>query len=89
MRSAATVVLALVAGWGGGLAGSPARAEALWQQLPPPAAMPKAEESGYAPVNDIQMYYAVFGAGEPVILLHGGLGNADYWGDQVPALAEH
>ena len=22
----------------------------------------------------------------PVILLHGGLANSDYWGDQVPAL---
>ena len=48
--------------------------------------MPKAEESGYAPVNDIQMYYAVFGTGEPLILLHGGLGNSDFWGNQVPAL---
>ncbi len=89
MRTVAVVALALVACWAGGLAGSGAAAEALWQQLPAPAAMPAAKESGYAPVNGIQMYYAVYGAGAPLILLHGGLGNADYWGNQVPAFAEH
>ena len=30
-----------------------------------------------APVNDIQMYYAIYGEGEPVLLVHGGLGTAD------------
>jgi pimeloyl-ACP methyl ester carboxylesterase len=34
------------------------------------------------------MYYAVYGEGEPVLLIHGGLGHADVWGFQVPALAE-
>jgi pimeloyl-ACP methyl ester carboxylesterase len=50
--------------------------------------MPAADESGMAPVNDIQMYYAVFNKGgpDPVLLIHGGLSNSDYWGDQVPAL---
>jgi hypothetical protein len=41
-------------------------------------------ESGLAPVNDIEMYYAVYGEGEPVLLLHGGLGNADYFTNQIP-----
>ena len=72
------------------LALAPARAENLWDTLPVPAAMPKADKSGLASVNGIQMYYAVYGqgtpGGTPVLLLHGGLGNADYWGDQVPAL---
>jgi pimeloyl-ACP methyl ester carboxylesterase len=65
-----------------------AHAEEIWQTLPQPPAMPTPVESGLAPVNDIQMYYAVFGEGEPVLLIHGGLGNADVWGFQVPALAE-
>ena len=65
-----------------------ARAEEIWQTLPKPPAMPTPVESGMAPVNDIQMYYAVYGEGEPVLLIHGGLGNADVWGFQVPALAE-
>jgi pimeloyl-ACP methyl ester carboxylesterase len=65
-----------------------ARAEEIWQTLPQPPPMPTPVESGMAPVNDIQMYYAVYGQGEPVLLIHGGLGNADVWGFQVPALAE-
>jgi alpha-beta hydrolase superfamily lysophospholipase len=65
-----------------------ARAEEVWQTLPKPPAMPAPIDSGMAPVNDIKMYYAVYGEGEPVLLIHGGLGNADVWGFQVPALAE-
>ena len=67
---------------------SPARAEEAWQTLPPWPPMPAATESGYAPVNDIEMYYAVYGSGEPLILLHGGLGHSDVWGAQIPVLAE-
>jgi pimeloyl-ACP methyl ester carboxylesterase len=65
-----------------------AHAQEVWQTLPEPPSMPAPDESGMAPVNDIQMYYAVYGEGEPVLLIHGGLGHADVWGFQVPALAE-
>jgi pimeloyl-ACP methyl ester carboxylesterase len=65
-----------------------ARAEPQWLTLPPTPTLPKAEESGLAPVNGIKIWYATFGRGEPVILLHGGLANSNYWGRQVPALAE-
>ncbi|MBB6354591.1 pimeloyl-ACP methyl ester carboxylesterase [Aminobacter aganoensis] len=50
--------------------------------------MPKADESGYAKVNGIEMYYAVYGAGDPVLLIHGGLGHADIWSSQVAELAK-
>jgi pimeloyl-ACP methyl ester carboxylesterase len=39
-------------------------------------------------VNGASIWYAVFGNGPPVVLLHGGLANSNYWGNQVPALAE-
>lgn len=63
-------------------------AEERWQTLPEPAAMPKPTESGYAKVNGIDMYYAVFGAGDPVLLIHGGLGHADIWASQVAELSK-
>ena len=63
-----------------------ARAAERWEMLPPtPAAIPAAR-SGHADVNGISVYYAVYGSGPPVILLHGGLANADYWGNQIKAL---
>jgi pimeloyl-ACP methyl ester carboxylesterase len=65
-----------------------ASAEERWQTLPEPAPMPKADESGYAPVNGIEMYYAVFGKGDPVLLIHGGLGHADIWASQVATLSK-
>jgi pimeloyl-ACP methyl ester carboxylesterase len=34
------------------------------------------------------IWYATYGAGAPVVLLHGGLGNADEWANQVPALVQ-
>jgi hypothetical protein len=79
---AATLVL-------GALVSSAADADPLWQQLPPTPSMPQPPKSGYAPVNGIRMYYAVYGHGSPVILLRGGLANSNYWGNQVPELAKH
>jgi pimeloyl-ACP methyl ester carboxylesterase len=35
-----------------------------------------------------RIWYAAFGSGPPVVLLHGGLGNSGNWGHQVPALLE-
>ena len=61
----------------------------LWMTLPPTPALPQPQESGLAPVNGVKIWYATFGSGEPVILLHGGLAHAEYWGKQVPALAAH
>src|SRR5579863_285075 len=65
----------------------PVGAQSRWMQLPPTPALPKAERSGLAPVNGIRLWYAEFGHGAPVILVHGGLANSDYWGLQVAALA--
>ena len=57
-----------------------------WMEIPEPPAMPEATESGTASVNGIDMYYATYGEGEPVLLIHGGLGHADIWANQVADL---
>ncbi len=67
----------------------PATAAEQWLTLPPTPTLPQLVQSGLAPVNGIKIWYATFGACEPVILLHGGLANANYWGLQVRALAPH
>lgn len=66
-----------------------ARADAAlpWLTLPPTPSLPPALRSGYAPVNGIRIWYAVFGRGQPVLFLHGGLANANYFGNLVRALA--
>ena len=62
--------------------------EEVWKTLPPVPVLPTALESGYANVNDIHMWYATFGHGKPVLLLHGGLSNSAYWGNLVPFLIQ-
>jgi len=59
----------------------------LWKTLPVPLPSPPANESGYAKVNGAEIYYAIYGSGEPLILLHGGLGNTDYWGGQIASFS--
>ena len=34
------------------------------------------------------MHYEIHGAGEPLILVHGGLGSTGMFGDVLPALAD-
>lgn len=67
----------------------PARAQYPWMRLPPTPALPKPAASCIASVNGVRLWYAEFGHGEPVILVHGGLADSNYWGLQIPALAAH
>jgi pimeloyl-ACP methyl ester carboxylesterase len=69
------------------LVGGMARAEPQWLSLPVTPSLPSPAQSGYAQVNGVRIWYAVFGHGQPVILLHGGLANSNYWGHLVPALS--
>ncbi|KHK55760.1 alpha/beta hydrolase [Ralstonia sp. A12] len=50
------------------------------------AHLPAAAEQGHVEHDGARIWYATFGAGTPVILLHGGLGHGGNWGHQVPAL---
>jgi pimeloyl-ACP methyl ester carboxylesterase len=52
------------------------------------AALPVAGEQGFVASDGARIWYASFGAGAPVILLHGGLGHSRNWGHQVPAVVE-
>jgi pimeloyl-ACP methyl ester carboxylesterase len=70
------------------LGGGTARAEEAWQTLPQPAPLPHASTACYAKHAGARIYFTTYGDGPPVVLLHGGLANQRYWGDQVPALVQ-
>jgi pimeloyl-ACP methyl ester carboxylesterase len=50
------------------------------------APLPVTNDQGYVENDGAQIWYATYGSGSPVILLHGGLGHSGNWGYQVPAL---
>src|SRR5262245_19505159 len=43
----------------------------------------------YIAANGINIHYQEFGAGEPLILLHGGTANIEAWLGQIPTLEQH
>jgi pimeloyl-ACP methyl ester carboxylesterase len=47
------------------------------------------EDSGFVGANGLQIYYEVFGAGQPLILLHGGTATVTSWYGQIPSFAQH
>jgi pimeloyl-ACP methyl ester carboxylesterase len=51
-----------------------------------PAPLPVAEDQGFIDHDGARIWYATYGSGLPVILLHGGLGHSGNWSYQVPAL---
>jgi pimeloyl-ACP methyl ester carboxylesterase len=50
--------------------------------------LPAGDDAGHIAHDGVRIWYASYGDGAPVILLHGGLGNSGNWGFQVPALLE-
>ena len=50
------------------------------------APLPVTSDQGYVDHDGARIWYATYGSGSPVILLHGGLGHSGNWGYQVPTL---
>lgn len=54
-------------------------------QMPP---VPPPDDHGYVEANGISYYYAIYGDGEPLLLLHGGLGSTDMFANILPQLSQ-
>ena len=66
-----------------------AMAAERWEALPPTPVPVPGLQTGHAELNGIRLFYAEIGQGSPVVVLHGGLANSDYLGNQVLALSGH
>jgi pimeloyl-ACP methyl ester carboxylesterase len=51
--------------------------------------MPTPSKTGHAAANGVNYYYAVYGEGEPLLLLHGGLGQIEMFGSNLAELARN
>jgi pimeloyl-ACP methyl ester carboxylesterase len=52
-------------------------------------AQTSAPKSGHAKANGVKYYYEISGNGEPLLLLHGGLGSIDMFKPILPKLTAH
>jgi pimeloyl-ACP methyl ester carboxylesterase len=50
--------------------------------------LPKPVKSGHVPVNGVNYHYAIYGKGEPLLLLHGGLYHTEMFGPVLTQLAQ-
>ena len=53
------------------------------------APLPVTKDQGTIEHDGARIWYASYGSGPPVILLHGGLGHSGNWGYQMPALVRN
>jgi pimeloyl-ACP methyl ester carboxylesterase len=67
-------------------------APAPWQTLPPLPSLPAGTVGRHAEIGGARIWYAEWGtksSGVPVLLLHGGFGNSNYFGRLIPVLVAH
>src|SRR5688572_1588269 len=55
---------------------------------PPALQIPTPRRTGYIDANGVNYYYAIYGEGEPLLLLHGGLGATEMCGPVLARLAQ-
>jgi pimeloyl-ACP methyl ester carboxylesterase len=67
---------------------APTVAQAAQEKPAAQAETLKPTRSGHAAVNGVNYYYAVYGKGEPLLLLHGGLGQIEMFGPNLTRLAQ-
>lgn len=63
-------------------------AQAQEKSVESEAAIPAPAKSGHLDANGVNYYYAIYGEGEPLLLLHGGLGLIEMFGPVLSKLAE-
>ncbi|CDZ28159.1 alpha/beta fold hydrolase [Neorhizobium galegae] len=84
IRIIATAIAALAASF------VPGGAEAQEPKSAVPQATPaEPSKKGHVEAGGISYYYEIRGEGEPLLLLHGGLGSVDMFAPIMPALTEH
>jgi pimeloyl-ACP methyl ester carboxylesterase len=67
-------------------------ASETWQTLPPLPALPAGTVAQHAEIGGSRIWFAEWGGkpgGTPVLLLHGGFGNSNYFGRLIPVLVAH
>jgi pimeloyl-ACP methyl ester carboxylesterase len=70
----------------------PAAAHEPWQTLPPLPSLPAGTVDRHADIGGARIWFAEWGpssAAVPVLLLHGGFGNSNYFGRLIPVLVAH
>ncbi len=91
----ASNVLSSCAGVAAGLLSAAALcagAAPVWQTLPPTPHLPQGTVGRRIDIDGARIWYAEWGGRSkraPVLLLHGGFGNSNYFGRLIPALLDH
>jgi len=58
-----------------------------WKTLSKPRTPPRQDETEIVERLGARIFFDIYGEGEPLILLHGGMGNSRHWGSQIRAFA--
>lgn len=69
-----------------------ARSGDAWQTLPATPELPAETNGHYTTINGAKIWHAEWNkaaAGIPVLLLHGGYANSNYFGNLIPVLVRH
>ena len=87
MKITVKMLLAVLATIGAGF-WNPTLVQAAQEKSAAETAALAPTRSGYVAVNGIDYYYAVYGKGEPLLLLHGGLEQIEQFGPNLTRLAQ-